>query len=128
MKGGRIRVHGNAGPDLGARMRRGTIAVSGDAGDRAGVQGIAGTILVLGRVGRAPGFGLKRASLIAPGPLDLLPTFRFACEYRPGFVPLLLASLKRAGFDAGRLASGRFRRHVGDCADLGRGEILEWTA
>ncbi len=128
MRGGLILVHGSVGNEAGARMRRGTIAVTGRAGERAGLQMIAGTLLVLGDLGRAPGFGLKRGTLVAGGGLELLPTFRFACTYRPGFLTLLLRSLKRHGFEAGsRLEDGAFRRFIGDCADLGRGEILHWA-
>lgn len=128
MKGGRLTLHGAVGHDLGARMRRGTIAVSGPAGERAGLQMIAGTLLVLGDLGRAAGFGLKRGSLIAGAGVLLLPSFRLACTYRPVVVDVLLRSLRRQGFDAAaRLERGAFRRWIGDCSDLGRGEILEWT-
>ncbi len=125
MRGGLILVHGSVGDEAGARMRRGSIAVTGRAGQRAGLQMIAGTLLVLGDLGRAPGFGLKRGTLVAGGSLELLPTFRLACTYRPGILPLLFRSLRRHGFEAGsRLEGGAFRRWIGDCADLGRGEIL----
>jgi len=128
LRGGVILVDGPAGAEAGVRMRRGTIAVSGAAGERAGLQAIAGTLLVLGDLGRAAGLGLKRATLVAGARLELLPTFRLACTYRPLVLDLLLRSLRRHGFDhAARLERGEFRRWIGDCAELGRGEILEWV-
>lgn len=53
---------------------------------------------------------------------------RFACQYRPNFLPLLLHSLEAQGFEvAAHLRTGAFRRHGGDFAELGLGEILQWT-
>lgn len=129
MRGGRILARGPLGDEAGARMRRGLVAIAGGAGERTGLEAIAGTILVLGDLGRDAGFGLKRGSLVAGGALELLPTFRLACTYRPVVLELLLRSLARLGFsEAARLERGAFRRWIGDCADLGRGEILHWVA
>lgn len=128
MAGGIVLVHGSAGDDAADRMRRGLIAVAGALGERAGRGMIAGTLFVGGKLGRLPGLGMKRGTILAGGSLELLPTFRYACTYRPGFLPLLLRSLETRGFPvAAHLRSGALRRYGGDFAERGRGEILQWT-
>jgi formylmethanofuran dehydrogenase subunit C len=129
MTGGVILVRGGAGDHAGERMRRGLIAVGGDAGPYAGARMIAGTLVVCGSLGPGPGLGLKRGTLVAGGALELLPTFRYACAYRPGVLALLFRSLEGRGFAVPeRFSSGCFRRYGGDFADVGRGEILQWTS
>jgi formylmethanofuran dehydrogenase subunit C len=128
MTGGTILVHGSAGPLAGERMRRGLVAVAGAAGERAGAHMIAGTLLVGGTLGRRAGLGLKRGTIVASGPFERLPTFRYACTYEPGFLKHLFRSLGAYGFALDeRLWKGPFRRYIGDCAGMGRGEILERT-
>lgn len=128
MTGGLALVRGCVGARVGERLRRGVIAVAGSAGPYAGAHMVAGTLLVGEALAPGAGVGLKRGTILAGGALELLPTFRYACTYRPGFVDLLLGSLKRHAFEAGPFATGAFQRYTGDCADLGRGEILQWTA
>ena len=129
MTGGVILVRGTAGDHAGERMRRGLIAVGGDAGPYAGARMIAGTVIVCGSLGPGPGLGLKRGTLVAGGAVELLPTFRYACAYRPGFLALLFRSLEGRGFAVPeRFASGCFLRYGGDFADMGRGEILQWAS
>ncbi len=128
MTGGLAFVRGSVGVRVGERLRRGVIAVGGSAGAYAGAHMVAGTLVVRGALGPGAGIGLKRGSIVAGGALELLPTFRYACRYRPGYVDLLFASLERHGFDVGAMAAGAFDRFGGDHADLGRGEILKWTA
>jgi formylmethanofuran dehydrogenase subunit C len=128
MTGGTILVRGSAGDAAGEFMRRGVVAVGGSVGERAGGHMIAGTLLVCGAPGRRAGIDMKRGSIVAGGSLEVLPTFRYACTDRPGWLALLLRSLARLGFPfADPLAEGAFRRYGGDYAGLGRGEILEWT-
>lgn len=130
MTGGLILVRGGVGDHAGERMRRGVIAVAGDAGDSAGARMIAGTLVVCGRLGAGPGLGLKRGTLVVGGgDLDLLPTFRYACTHRPGFLALLFRSLEARGFALPeRFRTGGFRLYRGDFADLGKGEILQWVS
>ena len=129
MRGGALLGHGSAGERAGERMRRGTLAVAGGAGAWAGAHMVAGTLLVCGDLGRGPGIGMKRGTLVAGGALQLLPTFRYACTDRPGFLALLFRSLEAMGFHLrAPFHAGAFRRYAGDCADLGRGEILQWTS
>src|SRR4029453_13074316 len=90
MRGGAILVEGAAGNEVGCVMRRGLIAV-GAAGDFAGVMMLAGSIFVLGRLGIRAGAGMKRGTLVTvvrdgDGP-RLLPPFPFGCEYRPPWLP-----------------------------------------
>ena len=129
MTGGTILVHGSAGDAAGEWMRRGVVAVAGSAADRAGAHMIAGTLLVCGRLGRRAGLDMKRGTIVAGGRVELLPTFRYACTDRPGWLALLFRSLAARGFThTDRFASGSFRRYGGDYAGLGRGEILAWTS
>ncbi|MBA2564361.1 MAG: formylmethanofuran dehydrogenase subunit C [Gemmatimonadetes bacterium] len=129
MAGGVILVHGSVGDEAGAAMRRGLVAIGGSAAARAGFHAIAGTVLVLGGVGEAPAMATKRGSLVVFGEARLLPTFRYACEYEPTFLRLLLRYLSGplAFAVPERFARGRFRRFAGDFSQLGKGEILLWT-
>jgi len=129
MTGGEIIVRGNAGSGAATRARRGIVVVGGNAGPGVAHAMIAGTILVAGRLGAGAGLWSKRGSVIALGGLEIPTTYRYACTYRPPYVPVLLRYLQRMrGFtiDA-RFATGRYKRWTGDVADVGKGEILEWT-
>jgi formylmethanofuran dehydrogenase subunit C len=131
MTGGEIIVHGAVGTDAGASARRGLIAIGGDAGPYAARAMIAGTVLIIGRSGPGTGSWSKRGSVVALGGIDVPPTFRYACTYRPPFLALLLTYLRarhKLPLEA-RHITGRYRRHSGDIGELtgGRGEILEWT-
>jgi len=129
MTGGLVLVHGSAGDLVGERMRRGVVAVAGDVGDYAGAAMLAGTLLVFGRLGRRPGAGLRRGTILAGSEVDLLPTFRYACTYRPTFLRVYLRRLREEyGLSVDpRFVDGAYRRYNGDFADLGRGELLTWT-
>jgi formylmethanofuran dehydrogenase subunit C len=151
MRGGFIHIHGNAGHGLGgayrgspkgmnrglivvegstrnetgAFMRRGLIVVLGDVGDFAGSFMLAGTLLVFGRVGLRPGAGMKRGTIVAYHPVELLPTYRFDCRYKPSFLRLTLQSLRQRGLDVrDEYMSGYYQRYSGDLTSLGKGEIL----
>jgi len=129
MSGGLVLVHGSAGDLVAERMRRGIVAVAGDAGDYAGAAMLAGTLLVFGRLGRRPGAGLRRGTIVVGGEVEPLPTFRYACAYRPLFLRVYLRRLREEyGFSVDpRFLDGVYRRYNGDFADLGRGELLIWT-
>jgi formylmethanofuran dehydrogenase subunit C len=130
MTGGELVVRGTAGSEAGTRMRRGLLVIGGDAGSHAGAGTIAGTIVVLGDAGASPGLWSKRGSIVALGTVAVPSTYRYACTYRPPHLRLLLGRLrKRFGLPVqdGHL-SGPYRRYSGDLADLGKGEILAWTA
>jgi len=126
MTGGTILIEAAAGNEIGHTLRRGLIAVGG-AGDFAGVNMIAGTLLVLGPCGIRPGANMRRGTigLFGPEPPRLLPSFRYACRYRPPFLPLLAAELGRHRFPmCDGIASAEVELFHGDLVTLGRGEIL----
>ncbi len=130
MTGGELVIRGRAGSEAGGRMRRGMLAIGGDAGSHAGAGTIAGTIIVFGDAGTSPGLWSKRGSIVALGSVAIPSTYRYACTYRPTVFRLLLGRLRtRYGLPVeDRHVSGWYRRYSGDLADLGKGEILAWTA
>lgn len=130
MSGGELVVRGSAGTEAGSRMRRGLLVVGGDVGARAGVGMIAGTIVVLGDAGTSAGLWSKRGSVVALGPVSIPSTYRYACTYRPAHLRLILGRARNR-YELPLLdhhLSGPYRRYSGDLADLGKGEILVWTA
>lgn len=124
MSGGVVVVSGDVGDRLGDRMRRGLVLVGGRAGHACGARMLAGTLVVAGGCGGLAGFGLRRGSLVLGQAPEVLPaTFndagvadltwlgllrRHAEDFLPGAVP----------------ATGRLRRHMGDLAFGGKGEVL----
>lgn len=129
MTGGEIVVRGSVGRDTGTRMRRG-ILCCGAAGTGAGLGMIAGNIIVAGVIGEGVGAGNKRGSIVALGGVSVPQTYAYACTYRPPHLSLMLLSL-RARYalpvDDAHL-HGLYKRHSGDMAEIGKGEILEWQA
>ena len=130
MSGGELVVRGSVGEGAGARMRRGLLAVGGAVGHHAGAGMLAGTIVALGAIGGAAGLWSKRGSLVALDSVTIPATYRYACTYRPGYLRLVFTHLRdRYGLGIeDRHFTGRYRRYSGDLADLGKGEILAWTA
>ena len=101
-----------------------------DVAGHAGPGMIAGTVIVFGDTGPAPGRWSKRGSIVALGSVQIPPTYRYACTYQPEHLRLTLLRLRKR-YDLAvdqRYVSGSYRRYSGDLADLGRGEILAWTA
>ena len=129
MRGGEILVHGDAGDQAGAGLRRGLIAVAGRVGDAAGLRMLAGTIVALGGLGAPTGADMRRGTIVAMSQVTLLPTFAFACSYRPPFLRLYLRHLRALGLPlTGEQIEGRYARWSGDGLELGRGEILIYEA
>ena len=127
MRGGVIIVEGDAGPRAGERMRRGLIAVQGNAVEFTGARMIAGSIFVFGTLGARAGAGMKRGTIVALGGMadSLLPTFRYACSYRPTFLRFYLRRLREWGLPVTEeQVEGVFLRYTGDITTLGKGEIL----
>lgn len=125
MNGGLIVVEGNAGNEAGAVMRRGLIVVAGNTGDFTGAFMIAGTIMVFGQMGIRAGAGLLRGTIVTFEHPELLPTFRYDCNYSPSFLKLIFQDLRRQGLEiADDYAEGSYRRYSGDFNRLGKGEIL----
>jgi formylmethanofuran dehydrogenase subunit C len=125
MKSGAILVGGMAGIEVGMRMRRGLICIMGKAGDFAGLQMLGGTLFLCGKAGIRTGAWMSRGTIIAFKPLDLLPTFQYACTYEPIFLRLLLKQLNGLGFPLKEPEwNSPVRRFIGDASDIGKGEIL----
>src|SRR5436190_12171981 len=125
MRGGEILVHGDVGDQLGAGLRRGLIAVAGRVGDAAGLRMLAGTIVALGAVGAQPGAAMRRGTIVAMSPATPLPTFSYACSYRPPFLRMYLRHLRALGLPlTDEQIEGRYARWCGDALELPRGEIL----
>lgn len=123
--GGEILVHGNVGNETGSGMRRGLIAVGGDAGDFTGVNLLAGTVIVLGSLGWRTGAGMKRGTIVSMKAAELLPTFRYACTYRPVMLRLMLIRLRARGLPINeQQLAGRYSRWSGDGIEINRGEVL----
>jgi formylmethanofuran dehydrogenase subunit C len=130
MTGGEIVVMGSVGAEVGFRMRRGLIFVGGRAGERPGRSMIAGTLVIAGTAGQNPGLWSKRGSLVALGEIVLSEGYAYACTYRPPHLPIILTRL-RAAYGAALTDAqigGMYRRYSGDLTELGKGEILAWTA
>jgi formylmethanofuran dehydrogenase subunit C len=127
--GGEILVGGSVGRGAGASARRGLIVVGGDAGDGVAHAMIAGTVLVVGRATGTVGQWSKRGTVVALGGATIPATYRYACTYRPVYLRVLLAYLRRShGVTVeDRFATGRYARHCGDLSELGKGELLTWA-
>jgi formylmethanofuran dehydrogenase subunit C len=126
MTDGTILVGGDAGHEVGSRMRRGMIAIAGSCRSSAGFGMIAGSVLVFGECGHLAGAGMRRGTLGLFGArqTELLPTFRYAGQFRPVFFALLFRELTRLGvrIDHG-LLDKPLRLHRGDLVTDGKGEI-----
>jgi formylmethanofuran dehydrogenase subunit C len=125
MTGGEIVIHGNAGNEAGNTMRNGLIAIGGDCGDFAGANMQAGTIVVLGKLGIRFGASMKRGTIVTMHDAEVLPTFTYACTYRPTFLRLYLYRLRGLGLKVTDAhIAGPYRRWSGDAIELNRGEAL----
>lgn len=128
MTGGTILVRGSVRNETGHAMRNGLIAVGGHCGDFAGVNLNAGTIIVLGNLGIRTGAGMKRGTIIACGNVQMLPTFRFACTYRPPFMKMYMDHVQNLGLEAAeKYGYSLFDRWCGDEVELNKGEILVYS-
>lgn len=130
MTGGELIVRGSAGPNAGATMRRGLLVIAKNAGEQTGLGMIAGTVVVFGAAGGDTGLWSKRGTVIALGRITPPATYVYACTYQPVHLRLLLTRLG-ARYDLPvrpRHLKGFYHRYSGDMAELGRGEILTWTA
>lgn len=124
MTGGTILLRGSAGDELGLLMRRGLIIVEGECGEFACASMIAGTVVLLGGVQEGLGAGMKRGTIITNREPSLPPSFRFACEYRPSFLPLLGAKIQKLGVDRPKSMTEPVRCYRGDLLTGARGEVL----
>lgn len=125
MRGGTLLVRGNVGDRFGDRMRRGTALVFGNTGDFTASRMVAGTIAVAGALGAHPGYGMRRGSVVCAGPAPKVPPAFVASDADIGvFWQLLARDLARHGGAFAELPRRRPRRHLGDLAANGKGELL----
>ena len=136
MRGGVLIVRGNAGDRFADRMRRGTALVFGDAGDFLASRLVAGTVAVGGRVGGNVGgnvgghvgSGMRRGTVVLVADTAAPPaTFVPAGGDAPVAWQLLARDLARLG-GAGSVFAGlpqrKIKRHLGDLAADGKGELV----
>jgi formylmethanofuran dehydrogenase subunit C len=139
MTGGLLAVRGDAGARLGDRMRRGCVLVAGNAGDFAAARLVAGTIGIAGQPGANYAYGMRRGTLLLlHEPPRIPPTFAAGGRGYDVFWTLFVRMLA-AQRDALAAAFGNTeafapfltlaahtlpRRHAGDLAVDGRGELL----
>jgi formylmethanofuran dehydrogenase subunit C len=123
MNNGTILIEGSAGLEVGMRMKRGIIAVKGPVRDFAGLQMKGGTIVLLSGAEIRTGAWMVRGTIISLKPLELLPTFSYACTYQPTFLRLYARHLEPLGFT---IPSDAYQRYTGDTSVPGKGEILVW--
>jgi formylmethanofuran dehydrogenase subunit C len=129
MRGGTLIVKGNVGARFGDRMRRGTAVLHGDAGDFLASRMVAGTIALAGRVvspdSAHVAYGMRRGTVVFAGPAPTIPsTFVPAIGNVAVFWQLLARSLALHGGVFADLASRKIKRHLGDAASLGKGELI----
>ena len=125
MAGGVLIVRGRAGDFAADRMRRGLIAVLGGTGRYAGCRMIAGTLVVVGPTGELPGYLMRRGSILLDrAPESLSPSFVESGAPESVFAMLLDRHLEAEGILDRPLLGPAPRRHGGDNAVLGKGEIL----
>jgi formylmethanofuran dehydrogenase subunit C len=127
MKGGTILIGGSAGQEVGMRMKRGVIAIGGPVQDFAGLQMKGGTIFLLGGAEIRTGAWMFRGTIVSLKPIPLLPTFAYACAYRPTFLRIYVRNLQALGISLPReVETGVYQRYSGDTCVPGKGEILVW--
>jgi formylmethanofuran dehydrogenase subunit C len=125
MKGGVIRIAGDAGPRLGDRMRRGLIVIAGSVGDHVASRMIGGTIVCFGKAGLQPGYLMRRGTaILGGGAASLTPTFVDSGVHELVAMRLIAHWLIDEGIEGGSLLGSPLRRLVGDTAVIGKGEIF----
>src|SRR6187401_3516062 len=97
MKDGTILIDGSAGIEVGMRMRRGIIAIGGPVRDFAGLQMKGGTIVLGGGAEIRTGAWMVRGTIVSLTPIRLMPTFAYACTYNPTFLRFYARYLKTLG-------------------------------
>ncbi len=129
MQNGTIVVDGSAGIEVGTRMRRGIIVIKGPARDFTGLEMKGGTIFLLSGAEQRVGAWMRRGTIVSMLPLQMLPTFAFACSYHPDFMRLLARYLSQLGIDIPHEPQdGPYDLYSGDASIPGKGEILVWRS
>ena len=125
MRAGTIIVDGTAGLEVGMRMRRGTIVVGGVVRDFAGLQMKGGTIVMLSGAEIRTGAWMNRGTIISLKQLSVMPTFAYSGTYNPTFINLYAKKLASFGIHLPyRPSEGSYQRYSGDMGVPGKGELL----
>jgi len=131
MAGGELIIEGSADQWLASRMRRGLVVVHGDVASGCATRMIAGTLVICGRVATPLGCGMTRGTLLLLDPQERLMNeglvgFTTPSPCQLSFLPILLQQIApHLPVDfANRIGSSRWRRCMGDRAQLGLGEVL----
>lgn len=131
MAGGELIIHGNADQWLASRMRRGLVVVRGDVASGCATRMIAGTLAICGRVDMPLGCGMARGTLLLLDPQESylnegLLGFTSPAPCQLSFLPLLLQQLAPhlPAVLANEIGDSRWRRCMGDRAEIGLGEVL----
>jgi len=127
MNNGTILIGGTAGLEVGMRMKRGIIAIKGMVRDFAGLQMKGGTIVLYSGAEIRTGAWMIRGTIVSLKPINLLPTFSYACTYNPTFLRIYAKHLVGLGFPIPiEERDGAYQRYSGDSSVPGKGEILVW--
>jgi formylmethanofuran dehydrogenase subunit C len=127
MKNGTILIDGSAGIEIGMRMRRGIIVVRGPVRDFAGLQMKGGSLFLLGGAEIRTGAWMIRGTIVSLRPIQLMPTFSYACQYNPTFLRLYAKHLHALDVSLPyEVTQGSYQRYCGDTSVPGKGEILLW--
>lgn len=127
MKNGTIIIDGSAGLEVGLRMRRGLIVIGGIARDFVGLQMRGGTIVLLSGAEIRAGAWMNRGTIISLAPLQILPTYNYACQSNPTFLNVYARHLKQFEIDLPyKSCDGSYARYSGDISVPGKGELLVW--
>ncbi|HRX82279.1 MAG TPA: formylmethanofuran dehydrogenase subunit C [Pirellulaceae bacterium] len=129
MRGGTIIVDGSAGLEVGMRMRRGMVVLGGPAKDFTGLQMKGGTIVLLAGAEIRTGAWMMRGTIISLKPIQMMPTFSYACRYTPDVLRVYSRRLKELGVSLPYAPQdGAYKLYSGDASVPGKGEILVWDA
>lgn len=127
MAGGNIIILGNAGNRTGDLMRRGLIVVRGNNGEYCASKMRAGTIVIFGRNGNHVAYGMKRGTVFLNNTdIQLGETFvKQPGSYSMEFLVLVFKHICKLSTKLQSLPMQKLvRRHIGDLAVGGKGEIL----
>jgi formylmethanofuran dehydrogenase subunit C len=126
MKDGTIIVDGNAGLEVGMRMRGGLIVIRGQARDFTGLQMKGGMIVLVAGAEIRTGAWMHKGTIISLKPLQMMPTFNYVGDRAPSELSEHLSRLTEFGVGLPNAADGVFRLFSGDLSVSDKGEILVW--
>lgn len=119
----KVIVTGNAGARVAMAMRRGLVLVEGNIGEYGAACLRAGTLCCFGTAAKGLGYGMQRGSIgVSRLPENLSLNFRASGRYTGIFLNLLQQACYYPDSPARQFIQAQ--RYIGDCAMLGKGELL----